>query len=76
MMFGMIFQQEMVVHMAFQQAIITELPLSRSCLQGWFSTCHDYRYSLSLGCDFRVGLTAGNELRAGFILAMIAGLTL
>jgi hypothetical protein len=53
-----------VVGMAFQQAIITELTFRRSYLQGSFSTDHDFKYRLSVGYDFRAGLTAGNDFRA------------
>jgi len=41
-----------------QQAIITELTFSRSCLQDWFST------GLLVGNDFMAGLRAGRDFRA------------
>jgi len=63
----------MIVGMAFQQAIITELAF-RSCFQGLFSTGHDYRYGLFVGYDIRAGLTAGNDFRAGLKKVMTIGL--
>jgi len=50
------FQQVVIVCMTFQQPIITELALSRSCLQDWFSTGHDYKYRLSIGYDIMSAL--------------------
>jgi hypothetical protein len=35
-------------------------------LQGWFLTCHEFRYSLLVGYDFKVGLTT----------SIVSGLTL
>jgi len=58
-MLGVIFQQAVIVLIAFHQDVITELTFGRSCLQGWFLTCHEFRYSLLVGYDFRVGLTTG-----------------
>jgi hypothetical protein len=64
-MLGVIFQQAVTASMVFHQAIITELTISRSCLQGWFSTGHDYRYRLPAVYYFMAGLTAGHVCRAG-----------
>ena len=59
-----IFQQVMIVGMNVQQAIFTELTLSRSCLQNWFSTGHDCMISFMVCNDFRTGLRGGCDFRA------------
>ena len=58
------FLQDMIVGMTFKHAKITELSFSRSCLQNWFSTGHDYMFTLLVGNDFRTGLRAGSDFRA------------
>jgi hypothetical protein len=54
----------MILGMTFRQAIVTELNFSRSCLQNWFSTGHDFRFSRLVSNGFRTGLRAGSDFRA------------
>jgi len=62
MILGVTFQPPVFVYMAFQQAKMRELTFSRSGLQGWFATGHDYKCRIWVRYDFR----AGHDCRAGF----------